>query len=94
MPGPLARLNELRRAAEHDDAHEHAALHTADECLLEEGREPHPHHRPALIAYNFVKPHGTLTKAAEGAPTTPAMAAGVATAPWSIEQVVGLLSSN
>lgn len=47
-----------------------------------------------FMAYNFVKPHGTLTKAAAGHPTTPAMAAGVATKAWTIEDVVGLLGSN
>jgi IS1 family transposase len=47
-----------------------------------------------FMAYNFVKPHGTLTKAAKGTHTTPAMAAGVATKPWAIEDVVGLLRSN
>ncbi len=45
-----------------------------------------------FMAYNFVKPHGTLTKAAGGRPTTPAMAAGVATKAWKIEDVVVLLS--
>lgn len=47
-----------------------------------------------FMAYNFVKPHGTLTKAAGGHPTTPAMAAGLATKPWTYEEVVGLLGSN
>jgi hypothetical protein len=45
-------------------------------------------------AYNFVKPHGTLTKTAGGTPTTPAMAAGVATKPWSYEDVISELLSN
>ncbi|MCP4680650.1 MAG: IS1 family transposase [Deltaproteobacteria bacterium] len=45
-----------------------------------------------FMAYNFVKPHGTLTKRACGHPTTPAMAACVATKAWKIEDVVGLLS--
>ncbi len=47
-----------------------------------------------FLAYNFLKPHGTLTKRAGGTPTTPAMAAGVATKTWSYEDVVGLLGSN
>jgi IS1 family transposase len=47
-----------------------------------------------FMAYNFVKPHGTLTKAAGGTPTTPAMAAGVATRPWTYEQVIEELLSN
>jgi IS1 family transposase len=40
--------------------------------------------------YNFCRPHATLTKR-YGKPTTPAMAAGVATYPWSVHQLVGLL---
>lgn len=40
--------------------------------------------------YNFGRPHQTLTKAA-GRPTTPAMAAGVATYPWSLTQIAELL---
>ena len=37
---------------------------------------------------------GTLTKRAGGAPSTPAMAAGVSDRPMTYEQVVGLLDSN
>ncbi|MCP3963575.1 MAG: DDE-type integrase/transposase/recombinase [bacterium] len=46
------------------------------------------------MIYNFVKPHMTLTKNAGGRPTTPAMAAMLATEPWSYERVVGLLDSK
>ncbi len=47
-----------------------------------------------FMAYNFLKPHGMLTKLAGGTPTTPAMAAGAATKAWSYEDVVGLLGSK
>ena len=40
--------------------------------------------------YNFARPHQTLTKKA-GTPTTPAMAAGVASYPWSASQIAALL---
>jgi hypothetical protein len=40
--------------------------------------------------YNFGRPHKTLTKAA-GKPTTPAMAAGIERAPWSLTQIAELL---
>lgn len=40
--------------------------------------------------YNFVRPHQTLTKR-YGKPTTPAMAAGIATYPWSYTQIAQLL---
>lgn len=47
-----------------------------------------------FMAYNFVKPHGTLTKRAHGHPVTPAMEAGVAMKPWTYEEVVGLLDQG
>jgi IS1 family transposase len=40
--------------------------------------------------YNFARPHKTLTKR-YGRPTTPAMAAGLAKAPWSVFQIAELL---
>ncbi len=40
--------------------------------------------------YNFARPHQTLTKQ-YGRPTTPAMAAGVATHVWSLTQIAELL---
>jgi len=40
-----------------------------------------------FFAHNFVKPHGTLTKAA-GRKTTPAMAAGVADRVWTWQDVI------
>ena len=43
--------------------------------------------------YNLCRPHQTLTKK-YGKPTTPAMAAGVETHPWSISQLCELLESN
>jgi hypothetical protein len=36
------------------------------------------------MCYNFVKPHGTLTKERGGIKTTPAMAAGLADRPWTV----------
>lgn len=44
--------------------------------------------------YNFVKPHGTLTKRANGRPTTPAMAAGITTRPWQLEDLVAYLEDQ
>jgi IS1 family transposase len=43
-----------------------------------------------FMHYNFCRPHQTLTKKA-GKRTTPAMAAGVATYPWSLTQLAELL---
>lgn len=37
------------------------------------------------------RPHATLTKAAGGYPTTPAMAAGVANHVWTLTEIAALL---
>ena len=42
--------------------------------------------------YNFCCPHMTLTKAAGGIKTTPAMAAGVSDHGWKLDDVVSLLA--
>jgi len=47
-----------------------------------------------FMAYNFVKPHRTLTKKNGGHPQTPAMAAGIAMKAWGYGDVVALLESN
>ncbi|MGH9194999.1 MAG: IS1 family transposase [Acidimicrobiia bacterium] len=44
--------------------------------------------------YNFCRKHETLTKAAKGVHTTPAMAAGVANHVWKLEEVVALLEAQ
>lgn len=44
-----------------------------------------------FMAYNFVHVHHTLTKAAKGVHTTPAMAAGVTDHVWKVEEIVSLL---
>ena len=38
--------------------------------------------------FNYCRPHGTLTKQANGKKTTPAMAAGLARKPWTVEQML------
>lgn len=40
-----------------------------------------------FMHYNFVRPHRTLTKAARGFKTTPAMAAGIADEPMTMEEL-------
>ena len=45
-----------------------------------------------FMHYNFCRKHETLTKAADGIHTTPAMAAGVSDHVWKLEEIVGLLA--
>lgn len=44
-----------------------------------------------FMHYNFARPHQTLSKAANGYPTTPAMAAGVADDVWTLTEIAALL---
>ena len=46
-----------------------------------------------MFYYNFVRPHQTLTEAAHGKPTTPAMAAGLSDR-WSMEDLVRLIEAR
>ena len=46
-----------------------------------------------FLFYNFARPHITLSKA-EGCPTTPAMASGVADHVWTLSEIAALLDSN
>ncbi len=43
--------------------------------------------------YNFARPHKTLTKAANGYPTTPAMAAGVSDHVWTLVEIAALIDT-
>lgn len=47
-----------------------------------------------FMYYNFARPHQTLTKAAGGYPTSPAMAAGVTDRVWTVEDIAGLLDGT
>jgi hypothetical protein len=44
-----------------------------------------------FMYYNFCRAHTTLTKAAKGVKTSPAMAAGLSDHIWKLEEVVDLL---
>ena len=44
-----------------------------------------------MCVANFARPHGTLTRKAKGVHTTPAMAAGITSHVWTMEEVVALL---
>jgi IS1 family transposase len=44
--------------------------------------------------YNYCRPHTTLTKAANGIKTTPAMAAGISDHVWSVEEMLSLLDPS
>ena len=45
-----------------------------------------------FMVYNFCRSHGTLTKAAKGVHTSPAMAAGLTDHVWSVEEILGLMT--
>jgi len=48
-----------------------------------------------MAVYNFVRPHGTLTKEAEDrVKTTPAMAAGLTDHPWTLLELVQAVSTQ
>lgn len=54
-------------------------------------------HQAALglyfAVYNFVRPHGTLTKDADGARTTPAIKAGLTDHPWTLLELLQAAST-
>ena len=52
-----------------------------------------PAHAVSLhyLHFNFARPRKTLTKAANGYPTKPAMAAGVANHVWTLTEIAALL---
>lgn len=45
-----------------------------------------------FMFYNYCRPHMTLTKAAKGIKTTPAMAAGLTDHVWTVEEILELMS--
>lgn len=47
-----------------------------------------------FMHYNYCRPHTTLTKAAGGIKTTPAMAAGVTDHVWTVEEILGLMDPS
>jgi hypothetical protein len=55
-------------------------------------------HQAALglyfAVYNFVRPHGTLTKDRLGQRTTPAMAAGLTDHPWTLLELLQAISTQ
>lgn len=47
-----------------------------------------------FMFYNYCRAHSTLTKAANGIKTTPAMAAGITDHVWTVEEILELMSPN
>ena len=47
-----------------------------------------------FFAYNFCRPHQTLTKRRKGIKTTPAMAAGLTGHPWKMEDLLELMKAE
>jgi hypothetical protein len=46
------------------------------------------------MAHNFIRAHGTLTKAAKGYKTTPAMACGLTDHVWSVEEMLSKMEPS
>jgi hypothetical protein len=44
-----------------------------------------------FLHYNYCRPHQTLTKAAQGKKTTPAMASGLTDHVWTVKDIVALM---
>jgi hypothetical protein len=81
-------------APEPHDAYGDAQVHAAHQRVLQEGRQPHSSHRPALppiaphfLHYNFARLHTTL---ADPYPRTPAVVAGIADHVWSMTEITAL----
>lgn len=47
-----------------------------------------------FFTHNFIRPHGTLTKAAKGIKTTPAMAAGLTDRPWTMADLLAMMAPD
>ncbi|HST08249.1 MAG TPA: IS1 family transposase [Gemmatimonadaceae bacterium] len=45
-----------------------------------------------FMFYNYCRPHATLTKAAKGVKTTPAMATGLTDHIWTVEEILKMMS--
>jgi hypothetical protein len=44
------------------------------------------------VHYNYCRPHQTLTKAAQGVKTTPAMASGLTDHVWTVKDIIALMN--
>jgi IS1 family transposase len=44
-----------------------------------------------FLYYNYCRPHQSLTKAAQGVKTTPAMASGLTDHVWTVKDIIGLM---
>lgn len=47
-----------------------------------------------FMVYNYCRPHATLTKAAKGIKTTPAMAAGLTDRVWTVEDILARMENS
>jgi hypothetical protein len=89
-PDPLLISTSYVEPQNLNDVDGDATLHSADQRLLQERREPRSCGGSLhFLHYSFARPHQSLGKR-----TTPAMAAGVASYPWSLTQVAGLLDGK
>jgi hypothetical protein len=79
-------------AVEPDATDAAAAVYPAHQCLLKKA-ENHAHAVSLFfLYYNYCRPHQTLTKAASGVKTTPAMASGLTDHVWTVKDTVELMN--
>lgn len=81
----------LRRAPKPHHADGDAPLHPTHQRILQEGGNLAHAVSLHYMHYNYARPHATLTKAAGGRPTTPAMAAGIQNRAWTARDIAALL---
>ncbi len=80
------RINIARRAVQSVNAHGHAPLHSPDQAFSKK-IENHMHAISLyFMVYSFVKVHGCVK-------TTPAVAAGVTTIQWTMEDIASMADS-
>jgi hypothetical protein len=82
--GPETHLDKLSGTAEFDHAYEHSALHSVDQRVPKEARQSAYAIALHFMYTNFVRIHQSYRVA-------PAMEAGLAMLPWTIEELVSLV---
>ena len=81
----------FRGAVKPDAQDAEPPIHPIDQRFQQEGRAPRARGEPVLPVLQLLRPHQTLTKAANGTKTTPAMASGLTDRVWTVRDIVALM---